>query len=108
MWRMANEREIEEVVARCVAIMIAYDRSGRSAPSTIAMIAGIQSVAGRANRFHLEFGTLDVQILQTVKAELLARYSPMTAHTIHAAFLKALALTPAQGKPRRPKGCGAR
>ena len=88
MWWMATEREIHDIVACCVALMSGHDASGK-VPSTTEMVAGIQSLAGRANRLHVAFDRLDMQILQPVRAELVARFSPATAHSIYATFLRA-------------------
>jgi hypothetical protein len=70
---MATDREVEEMIARCVSIMVFYRNCGRSTQSKAGMAAEIRAVAGCVKEWHPAGGVI-MHILDSVKAELIARY----------------------------------
>lgn len=70
---MATEREIQEMIARCVSIMVFYYNSGRSAHTKDQMAAEVGAVAHFVKKWRL-VDDLRVRILDSVTAEMIARY----------------------------------
>jgi hypothetical protein len=86
---MATEREFQEAVTRCIAIMAAYHDAGQGVQTAGEAVVGVQGVAGHVRGFHLEVDALDAHILHPVESELLARYGPEETNRIYGTFLKA-------------------
>ncbi len=70
---MATDREVEEMIARCVGIMVFYRNCGKSTQSKTRMAAEIRAVASCVKEWHPAHGVV-VHILDSVKAEMIARY----------------------------------
>ncbi len=70
---MATDREVEEMIARCVGIMVFYRNSGKTTQSNRRMVAEVRAVAGCVKEWHPADGVVR-RILDSVKAEMIVRY----------------------------------
>jgi hypothetical protein len=96
---MNTERAIQETVARCVAIMVAYYNSGPNERATREMIEDIQAVAESARAFALGIRETVEQILKPVEIEIFARYGHELGSRLNSQFLMAFE---GYGLPERP------
>ncbi|AGA26836.1 hypothetical protein [Singulisphaera acidiphila] len=85
---MATEREIQEMIARCVSIMVFYYNSGRSAHTKDQMAAEVGAVAHFVKKWRL-VDDLRVRILDSVTAEMIARYGSELGVRLDGEFYKA-------------------
>jgi hypothetical protein len=71
---MATERQIQEMIARCVSIAVFY-HNGEMTPKTRASRASeFRTVAAELKRWGLSRGAMEGRILRPLEAELIARY----------------------------------
>ena len=85
---MATDREVEEMIARCVGIMVFYRNSGKTTQSKGQMAAEIRAVAGCIKEWHSADGVVGC-ILDSVKAEMIARYGHELGTRLDGEFYKA-------------------
>jgi hypothetical protein len=86
---MATERQIQEMIARCVSVVVFY-QNGEMTAKTKAMRADeFRTVAGRVRELGLSPGATEERILCPLEAELIARYGPEAGRRLNAEFLKA-------------------
>jgi hypothetical protein len=86
---MNIERAIQETIARCVAIMVAYYNSGPNERATREMIAEIRAVAEAARAFSLGIRETVDKIIHPVEAEIFARYGHELGTRLNAQFVVA-------------------
>jgi hypothetical protein len=70
---MAPDCEIEQVIARCVGIMVFYRNRGKTTESKAQMAAEIRAVARSVKRWHFDDDVIE-RILDSVKTEMIARF----------------------------------
>ncbi len=88
---MATERQVQETIARCAAIMVYFENSTRSPKTKAMMVAEVHTVAGRILDLGLEAAEAERRILREVKSELLSRYGLPGGGRLNTAFSKAFA-----------------
>jgi hypothetical protein len=86
---MNIERPIQETIARCVSIMVAYYNSGPNERATREMIADVRAVAEATKGFSLGIRQTVEQILHPVEAEIFARYGHELGSWLNSQFLTA-------------------
>jgi hypothetical protein len=96
---MNSERAIQETIARCVSIIVAYYNSGPNERATREMIDEIRAVAEDATSFSLGIRETVEQILHPVEAEIFARYGHELGSRLNSQFLMAFE---SWGAPKRP------
>lgn len=85
---MATERDILEMIARCVSIMVFYHNSGKTAHTKDQMAAEIGAVAQSVNQWRMA-DSLRIRILGAVNAEMVARYGSELGVRLDGEFYKA-------------------
>src|SRR6476660_9669452 len=88
---MATERQVQELVARCVSIAVFYHNGEKAAKAKEMMAAEIRAVARQVGEMGLGPERLDEQFLRPVEAELSARYGPQAGARLYAAIARAFA-----------------
>jgi hypothetical protein len=95
---MDNERPIQETIARCVSIMVAYHNSGPTEGAAREMRAEIRAVAEAARTFSLGIQETVEKILRPVESELFARYGHELGSRMNAQFQMAFEARRAPGQ----------
>jgi hypothetical protein len=72
---MAPDRQTQDFVARYVAIMGFYHNDGKTRRTKAAMVAEVRAITARVSVARLNRRAIYEQILQPVKAKLIARHS---------------------------------
>jgi hypothetical protein len=85
----AIERQAQEIIARCISILVAYHNGERTPEATAMMAAKVQAVAIWVDELDFSIGETDEQVLRPVEAELLARYGHEAGVRISREFLEA-------------------
>jgi hypothetical protein len=85
---MATEREIQEMIARCVSIMVFYHNSGKTAHSEDQMAAEIGAVAHSVKQWPSGNDPCG-RILDSVNAEMIVRYGSELGVRLDGEFYKA-------------------
>ena len=86
---MPMEREIQEMIARIVGILVFYSNSEKSTRAKDLMTSEVQAVAASV----AEKGWDQGSILRGVEDELVARYGPQVGARVQAEFVRAFAVT---------------
>jgi hypothetical protein len=84
---MSLERAIEETIARCVSIMVAYYNSGPNERATREMVAEIRAVADAAKAFSLGIRETVDRIVRPVEAEIFVRYGHELGSRLNSQFV---------------------
>ena len=69
---VATGRQAQEIIARCISILVAYHNGERTPDATALMVARAQAIAIWVDEFDFSISETDEQILRPVEAELLA------------------------------------
>ena len=86
---MATERQVQEMIARCVGIAVFY-RNGELTTKTKALMAAeFRTAAGRIDELGMGRKAVEENVLRPMEAELIARYGPEEGRRSSAEFLKA-------------------
>ena len=91
---MSRQRQVEEVVTRCVSCMVFYRYSLENAHARAAMNAELQSLADQVGELRLGAGGTTNQVTKAVKAELNQRCGPEAGERLAAEFVRAFAACP--------------
>jgi hypothetical protein len=86
----ATERDIQEVIARCVAGIVYYRNSQKTPQLEEQMATDAASVAAWLQRSGLQAAEVDAQVLRPVEAEVIARFGRETGLRLSSAFAKAV------------------
>ena len=86
---MHTERQLQEMVARCVATMVYYHNSPKTRHTDTLMNAEVQAHAAWVSGLNLGARRTDEGILRPVEAELIARYGEAAGHKCFNEFAKA-------------------
>ncbi len=86
---MTSEREIQEMIARCVSLMVYYWKVGRSRKEHARMIAEAQEIARWARKSDLWKARLVEEFLQPLEAELIVRFGRVVGSRLNSAFVRA-------------------
>lgn len=100
---MATEREIQETIARSVAIMVCFHNSEKTKRAGAMMVSEVQTVAGMVLELDLGVGETDDCILRPVEQELLMRYGHEVGPRLNTEFLKAFESLDASGRGTRQR-----
>jgi hypothetical protein len=84
---MPTERQIEETIARCIAIMVYYHNSATSRRANEAMAAEIEAVSAWILGVPLDPDEIARRILQPVEAGLIVRFGHEAGTRINTVFL---------------------
>ena len=82
---MASERDVQEVVAHCVGIVVYYENITSTAKTRASRLSEIRAMGSRAR----DLGLGEDRILREVEVELLARYGPEVGSGINGEFARA-------------------
>jgi hypothetical protein len=83
-------RAVQELVARCVSIMVSDYNSGPSERANQEMVADVRAVAASVDQLSLGVQETAHNILRPVESELLARYGHELGGRIYVRFLAAV------------------
>jgi hypothetical protein len=86
---MATERQVQETIARCVALMVFHHNCERSQEARDRMIAEVQIIAGFVEELGFSRSGVDWRIMRPIEAELLARYGHEVGPRLFAMFADA-------------------
>ena len=86
---MATERQIQELIARCVSIVVFFHNSPKTSKMRTMMVAEVQAVARSAEELGMGDRAKDERILLSVESELLARYGQEVGRRLNAEFARA-------------------
>ena len=91
---MLTERQLQEMVARCVATMVYFHDAPKTQQTKILMNAEVQAHAAWVSGLNLGERGTDESILRPVESELIARYGHAAGHKCFNEFAKAFAGLP--------------
>ena len=86
---MATERQIQEMIARCVSIVVFFHNSQKTPKMRAMMASEVQAVARSVEEAGLGGMAADERILLPVESELLARYGQEVGRRLNAEFARA-------------------
>jgi hypothetical protein len=86
---LVTERQAQEIVARCISVLVAYHNGERTPEATAMMVVKVQAVAVWVDELGFSIGETDEHVLRPVEAELLARYGHEAGVRISREFLDA-------------------
>ena len=86
---MATDRQFQEVVARCVSVMVFYHNDEKTPKARATMVAEVQTVVGFFRELGLGVREVDEHIMTPVEAELVARYGREAGGSLNAEFVRA-------------------
>ena len=85
---MASDRQIQEIVARYVAIMGFYYNDGKTIQTKAAMVAEVRAITASVSAAKLDRRVIHQKILRPVKGKLIARYSLGDGTELNGEFVK--------------------
>ena len=83
---MATEREVEEILARCVSIMVYFCSCRRSSRAEATMVFEIQAVVARMTELDLSPDRMAEEMLGAIRGELTQRYGSLVGGRLTATF----------------------
>jgi len=86
---MATERQVQELIARCVGIAVIYHNCGRTPKAEALMAAEVQALAGAVGGWGLSGEVTEEVFLRPVEGELIARYGPESGGRLNAEVVAA-------------------
>ena len=86
---MATDREFQEVIARCVSVMVCYHNDKRSSRARAAMTADVRAIAEWVLMLCLSAGELDRDLFKRVEEGLVMRYGRIPGNRLYGDFVGA-------------------
>jgi hypothetical protein len=86
---MMTDRQIQEIVARCVSTLVFYHNSERSREADEQMAAEVQVIAGFVKELGLDVADVDKRIIRPVEFELIDRYGHEVTPRLFGEFIGA-------------------
>ena len=88
---MASEREVQETIARCVAIAVYYHGAARTGETSDRMTSEVRANALRLGEMGVSATDARSRIVEPVRQELVARFGPAEGAKIAREFAAAFA-----------------
>jgi hypothetical protein len=85
---MGTHRQVQDVVARYVAIMAFYQNDGKTTRTKAAMVAEVRGISAGVGAAKLDREMVQKEILQLVKSKLIARYGSRGGKQLNREFVK--------------------
>jgi hypothetical protein len=85
----STKREMQEIVARGVAVMVHYRGVGRSPRTRESMRGDVREIAALVRGSGLDVADIEERIFELLEAELFARFTPEIAAGLQAEFVSA-------------------
>ena len=82
-------RQVQEIIARCVGIVVSYHHGGRCEASSRRMVDDVQAVRGEVLGLGLSPDEMEGLLIRPVSGELIARYGHELGPRLNAEFLAA-------------------
>lgn len=98
----ANERQIQETIARCVSCMVFHYNVKKTPKGKAQTVAELGAIAEMVKEFELRAGEVNDRILGPVESELVTRYGREVGGDLYADFAKAFGGTRDSGIPPLP------